>query len=171
MMQNAAHRLPVLARHHGVWDGEYRKQKPCGMLIERHWVRCKVEVPASGDPGFILTTRYWYSDGRITNQLFVGSYAGRRSLRFDDGRVTGWLREIDDESVMMRFAFVAMPDIHVVESIQIDGSGNHRARSWHWFSAGVQTAITLTDEWRISHDPADFDRRQDTPETSRPAGR
>jgi hypothetical protein len=162
------HRLPVLARHQGVWDGEYRKQTPAGDLIERHWVRCKVEVPPEGKIGFVLTTRYWYPDGRITNQQFIGDYAGNRSLAFDDGRISGWLREIDDETVVMRFGFIAMPALHVVEAIQIDASGDNRARSWHWFEAGRQTAVTLTDEWRISRDPAQFELRRDSPAETMP---
>jgi hypothetical protein len=95
-------RLPVLARHAGIWDGVYRHQGPNFAVLDQHWVRCWVEVPAHGATAFRLATRYWWPDGRTADHLFEGQDDGRGGLVFDDGRIHGWLREIDDETVVMR---------------------------------------------------------------------
>lgn len=149
----SARRFPVLARHAGVWDGDYRHIGPDGALIERVRMRCRVEVPAEGTVAFRLTTRGWHEDGRVADAVFEGR-DGDGVLLFDDGRIHGWLRELDDETVYMRFGFTAAPDCHVCEMIQVAPDGLSRARTWHHFRDHQLVKLTLTREVRVADDPA-----------------
>jgi hypothetical protein len=157
-----ARRFPVLARHEGVWDGEYRRIGADWTELDRHKVRCRVDVPAAGKIAFRLTTRYWWPDGRTQDNVFEAQDGGGE-LVFDDGRISGWLREIDSETVYMKFAFTGQAGAHVCEAIQISPDGEHRARTWHHFKEHRLSVITMAREVRVSHDPDDFERLPQPP--------
>lgn len=138
--------MPVLARGGGRGRGAYTHVDAAGALLDRHEVSCHSEFPADGSADYRLSTRNRWADGRETRASYRADYRDGR-LYWRDGP-TGWMCEIDDMTINLRFGFERDPAITVCEMIQISRDGLSRARTWHWFRDDRLFKITLTTEER-----------------------
>jgi hypothetical protein len=139
--------MPVLARGGGRWVGTYRHFDPDGVLLDSYEVRTHSEFPWDGRDDYRLHTHNIWPDGRETKATHVADY--RDGLLWWKGGLTGWMKELDRETVYLRFGFEADPTVTVCEMIQVSQDGQHRARTWHWFRDDVMFKVTLTKERRI----------------------
>ncbi|GIW08651.1 MAG: hypothetical protein KatS3mg060_3456 [Dehalococcoidia bacterium] len=139
--------MPVLARHEGVWVGEYTHLDPEGAVHDRYRVRSVCELPDDGSCDFRLRTTNQWPDGRIETIVNEARLHDGR-LVWSNGRLVGAMWEIDDLTVYTRFGYPDDPTITVCEMIQISHDGQHRARTWHWFREERLFRITLTKEQR-----------------------
>lgn len=155
-------RIPLLARHAGVWEGEYTHIAPDRSIQERLLFRILVEVPDAGPVAYRQTSHYWWEDGRTQQLMYEGAYRDGRIV-IDNGRIHGTCCQVDDLTLYIRFAFHAEPAGYVCEMIQLSPDGAHRARTWHWFRDHVLWRITLVREQRAGLDPASFTQRAGTP--------
>jgi hypothetical protein len=151
-MADMASLMPVLARLGGHWVGTYRHMNPDGVLEDTYEVRCHSEFPTDGEADYRLSTHNIWADGRETRAVHLADY--RDGLLWWRGALTGWMKEVDDRTVYLRFGFEEDPSVTVCEMIQVSQDGQHRARTWHWFRDEVMFRITLTKERRPSA-PAD----------------
>jgi len=150
--------MPLLARHAGVWEGEYTHLAPDLAVQDRLSFRILVEFPEDSSAAYRQTSHYWWPDGRTEALRYEGNYRDG-CVVFDTGRIHGACREVDDRTLYLRFAFNADPSGYVCEMIQLSADGRHRARTWHWFRQDALWRITLVREGRVSFDPAEFSRR------------
>ena len=140
--------MPVLARGGGWWEGTYTHVDTVGAVIDTYQVRCHSEFPTDGSADYRLSTHNLWADGRETRASYGADYSDRR-LYWQEG-LTGWMCEVDDMTVYLRFGFERDPTITVCEMIQISPDGQNRARTWHWFREGVLFQTTLTKEYRVA---------------------
>jgi len=147
--------LPLLARHAGVWEGEYTHLAPDHSVQDRYLFRILVEFPEAGDAHYRQTSHYWWHDGRTQQLVYEGWYRDGR-VHFDTGRIRGACWAIDDLTLYITFGFHADPAGYVCEMIQLSPDGLDRARTWHWFREHRLWRITLVREHRIGQDAACF---------------
>ena len=140
--------MPVMARHEGQWVGTYTHIDRAGALVDTYEVHCLSEFPDDGSCDFRLSTRNVWTDGRETTASYGADFRDGR-LWWRDG-LTGWMQEIDDLTVYLRFGFEHDTSILVCEMIQISHDGQNRARTWHWFRDEILFQTTLTNERRVS---------------------
>jgi hypothetical protein len=156
--------LALLARHVGVWEGEYTHLDPRTRAVqERLLFRIRVECPAADGTHYRQTSRYFRPDGSEEELVYSGSAQGDR-VAFDTGRITGACWKIDEDALYLTFAFSEQPSGRIAEMIQLSADGRHRARTWHWFDSGALWRITLVRERRVSLDPLDYARLTGRPE-------
>ena len=141
--------MPLLAKHEGVWRGTYRHIRPDLSLVDQHEFRIKAELPVDGSCAYRQTSHYWWDDGRTEDRVFEAQFdADQQCIVWDNGRISGHLRELDDFSLYLTFTFSGDLDTTVCEMIQLSPCGQNRARTWHWFTDHVLTQITLVNEHR-----------------------
>ena len=148
--------MPLLARHAGIWEGEYTHLAPDRTVQDQHLFRILVELPEDREAAYRQTSHYWWPDGRTQQLRYEARYAEGR-LAFDTGRIHGRLWEIDDRTLYMRFAFHADPAGYVCEMLQLSPDGRNRARTWHWFREEVLWRITLVRERRVRGGAQEFE--------------
>ena len=147
--------LPLLARHQGIWEGEYTHVAPDRSVQDGYLFRILVEIPDEGPAHYRQSSHYWWPDGRAQQLVYEGFYQDGR-VHIDDGRIHGSCWSLDDETLYLTFGFHADPAGHVCEMIQLSPDGAHRARTWHWFRHDVLWRITLVREHRIPGDAGRF---------------
>lgn len=152
--------IPLLARHEGVWEGEYAHIAPDRSLQDQLLFRICVEFPEEGPVAYRQRSHYWWPDGRCTQLAYEGRYTDGR-VEFDTGRIRGACWQVDELTIYIRFAFADDPGGLVCEMIQLDPEGVHRARTWHWLRNHELWRITLVRERRLSRDPTEFARIPD----------
>jgi hypothetical protein len=140
--------LPLLARHAGIWEGEYTHLAPDRRVQDQHLFRILVEIPDAGPVHYRQSSHYWWPDGRSQQLAYEGSFRDG-GVHIDTGRIHGTCRAIDGETLYISFGFHADPAGHVCEMIQLSPDGIHRARTWHWFRDHVLWRITLVREHRV----------------------
>ena len=140
--------LPLLARHEGLWEGEYTHLGPDRGVQDQHLFRILVEIPDAGPAHYRQSSHYWWPDGRSQQLVYEGCCRDSR-VHIDDGRIRGACWAIDDETLYITFGFHADPAGHVCEMIQLSPDGAHRARTWHWFRDHVLWRVTLVREHRL----------------------
>lgn len=147
--------IPLLARHEGIWEGEYTHVAPDRSVQEQQLFRILVEFPDDDLMAYRQTSHYWWPDGRTQQLMYEGEYRDGRVV-FDTGRIRGACWQVDDLTIYIRFGFHDEPGGYVCEMIQLSPDGEHRARTWHWFRDHQLWRITLVREHRISKDVALF---------------
>lgn len=156
---NPVHRhIPLLARHVGVWEGEYTHIAPDRSVQEQLLFRILVELPDDGPAAYRQTSHYWWADGRTQQLMYEGAYRDGR-IEIDNGRIHGACWQVDDLTLYIRFGFHAEPAGYVCEMIQLSPDGVHRARTWHWFRDHALWRITLVREHRVGLDATVFAQR------------
>ena len=150
--------IPLLARHAGVWEGEYTHCSPDRSIQEQLLFRILVEFPEDGPVCYRQSSHYWWPDGRTQQLMYEGQYRDGRVV-FDTGRIHGACWQVDDATIYLRFGFNDDPAGYVCEMIQLSPDGAHRARTWHWFRDHRLWRVTLVRERRIGHDVARFHER------------
>jgi hypothetical protein len=140
--------LPLFARHEGSWEGEYIHTDTAGVELDRHASR--IEVTFTDDPvaPYQQTNTYTWADGRTQVIHFPASVANGR-VNFDTDRILGHAWEADDRTILLTWHYKTDPGQYLYEMIQIDDSGQHRARVWHWFEGGELVRRTLVKERRV----------------------
>ena len=140
--------MPVLVRHEGIWEGTYTVIDNDGNIVDKHKSRITCEFPDDAPAPYLQTNRYEWSDGKVEEYQFPGSYCDS-ALWFDTERIDGKAWEADDSIIILWFSYKDIPDAYVYEMIHISKCSNHRARTWHWFKNGEIYQRTLIKEDRV----------------------
>jgi hypothetical protein len=140
--------MPVLARHEGEWEGEYIYVDPEGRILDRHTSHLSCLFPSDGPHPYYQINRYVWADGRREEHQFPAAFKDRK-IWFDSERIKGHAWEIDENTVVLTWAYKQEPESPLYEMIQISPDGNNRARTWHWFKNGELVKRTLIKERRV----------------------
>jgi hypothetical protein len=140
--------MPLLARHEGEWRGTYIFLDPDANVIDRHECHLTHTFPEEGEVSYFQTNDYRWPDGRTEHIEFPATYKDGR-IWFDTERINGYAWEVDEQTIVLHWRYVADASVYLYEMIQLDASGNHRTRTWHWFKDGVCFQRTLVAEERV----------------------
>jgi hypothetical protein len=149
MNPELARLMPSLARHAGTWEGRYRHLDAEGRLIDSHQARVVCEFPAHGQHVYIQHNHFIWDDGREVRATLPGILRGDR-LFWDTPTFSGHSWESHDGIILLNLDRKDEPGANFFEMITIGKTGEHRARTWHWFRDGRLFKRTLCDERRIS---------------------
>jgi hypothetical protein len=84
--------MPLLARHEGVWEGEYVYYNAAGDMVDRHHSRLLCRFPDDGPYPYHQTNFYTWADGRTEVRDFPASYRDKR-VWWDNELIKGWAAE------------------------------------------------------------------------------
>ena len=140
-------KMPLLARHEGEWLGEYIYVDNEGNVIDRHQSHLTCRFPTEGAYDYWQTNRYTWVDGRTEEIQFPANYHDGR-IWFDNARLEGSAWEIDDMTIVLTWHYRDQPNDPLYEMIQLSADGQHRARTWHWFTDGQIVKRTIIKETR-----------------------
>lgn len=141
--------FPVFEKHHGVWEGTYtRMDARTGQILDHH--RSRLTCIKRGDEWF-QRNEYMWDDGRTETKEFPGVFAAG-ALRFDNERLCGEAREVDDQTIVLRWIYKDRPHEEYSEIITLVDD-RHRARVWQHFEHGQFTKLTVIDERKVSDQP------------------
>lgn len=146
---NIREAMPVLARHEGDWVGQYTLIDLTGTVLDQHDSYLSCQFPATDPQAYFQINRYVWPDGRQEEHHFPGIYQDKK-LWFDVERIQGYAWEVDEQTILLRWTYKAIPDAYLYEMIQISPCNNHRARTWHWFRNHQLYQRTLIQEQRIA---------------------
>jgi hypothetical protein len=153
--------MPLLARHEGVWEGEYVYYDAEGREIDRHRSRLLCRFPDGGDHSYHQTNHYLWADGRKEVRDFPATYRDRR-IWWNNALIRGWAAEVElDENrrtVMLHWERQGDPDLYLYEMIQISDDGQNRCRTWHWIRSGLLETRTAIQEKLVTRDWRSFER-------------
>lgn len=153
-MSDIRQRMPLLARHEGVWDGWYRYYDAQGKLTDEHRSRLVCRFPDSGPFDYDQTNHYSWADGRTDVRPFPAVLEGDRIV-FKSELIEGWAADVpldtQARTTMLHWTRRAEPGTYLYEMIHLSDCGIYRARVWQWFHGGRLTQRTLIDEQRVSH--------------------
>jgi hypothetical protein len=143
-------KMPLLARHEGTWAGTYRFVTPKMELIDQYDFRINALFPDDGKGGLTLRQESFYTwpDGRKRELTYEGTY--KDGVVTFEGRISGWIKELDDRTLNMRFWFSDQPGVDVLEAIHLAKNNRDRGRTWNWFKDEKLFQITLVDEQRVA---------------------
>jgi hypothetical protein len=152
-------RLPVLARHEGVWDGVYRYCNAQGEKTDEHRSRLVCRFPASGPFPYHQTNYYSWPEGRKAVRDFPATLVGGR-LHWDNELINGWAADVhlDDfgRTSMLYWVSKDSPDIYLYEMIHLSDCGQYRSRIWQRFRDGRLLGRTFINERKLSDDWSDY---------------
>ena len=152
-MSDIRERMPLLARHEGVWDGWYRYYDAEGNKTDEHRSRLVCRFPDTGAVDYDQTNHYSWADGRTDVRPFPALLAGDR-IAFQSDLIDGWAADValdnHHRTTMLNWVRKNEPGVYLYEMIQISDCGNFRSRVWHWFRDGRLFQRTLIDEQRVS---------------------
>ena len=153
-------KMPLLARHEGVWDGYYRYFDISGNRIDEHKSRLLCRMVGADD--YHQTNYYFWADGRKDTRDFPAIVKEDRLVFYTE--ITGWAAEVPldehNRTIMLHWTRNNEPDLYLYEMIQISDCGRYRARVWQWFRQGQLFQRTLVDEQRVSMDWQAYDNRE-----------
>ncbi len=154
-MSDIRQKLPLLARHEGVWDGWYRYYDAEGNKTDEHRSRLVCRFPDSGPFDYDQNNHYSWADGRTEVRPFPAVLAGDR-IAFQSDLIDGWAADVlldnHHRTTMLNWVRKNEPGVYLYEMIQLSDCGNFRSRVWHWFRDGRLFQRTLIDEHRVSSD-------------------
>ncbi len=154
-MSDIRQKLPLLARHEGVWDGWYRYYDAECNKIDEHRSRLVCSFPDAGPFDYDQTNHYSWADGRKDVRPFPAVLAGDRIV-FQSDLIDGWAADVPldtfKRTTMLNWVRKNEPGIYLYEMIQLSDCSNYRSRVWHWFRDGRLFQRTLIDEQRVSSD-------------------
>lgn len=162
MTASLKQQLPVLARHEGVWDGNYRYYDPSGEQIDAH--RSRLLCRFVDEHTYHQTNYYYWSDGREDIRDFPSKLEQGRLVFYTD--IDGWAADepldTHGRTVLLNWTRKEDPSLYLYEMIQISDCGTARARTWHWFKDDRLFQRTLIDERRVSTDWRAYDNKSYT---------
>ncbi len=143
-------KMPLLTRHAGTWAGTYRFITPQMQLLDQYDFRINALFPDDGKGGITYRQEsfYTWADGRTRELVYEGTY--KDGIVAFEGRISGWVKELNDRTLNMRFWFADQPGVDVLEAIHLAKNNNDRGRTWNWFKDEKLFQITLVDEKRIA---------------------
>jgi len=135
--------------HEGVWEGVYTHINAQAEIEDRHLARVICEFPAHGETVYRQHIRFTWDDGRVRSDVFEGIERDG-ALWYDTATFHGRSWETEDGLILLNLQRKDDPGAHFFEIIAMGETGEHRARTWHWFKDGKLFRRTLCDEVRIS---------------------
>ncbi|MEA5619434.1 DUF3598 family protein [Cronbergia sp. UHCC 0137] len=147
-MSNIRVEMPVLARHAGDWLGKYTIVDLTGKILDSHQSHLTCQFPENQPYSYYQINRYTWENGKQEEHHFPGTYKDK-VLWFDSERIQGKAWEVDDSTVILWFAYKAVPEMYLYEMIQISPDNNYRARTWQWFKNHQIYQRTLIQEERV----------------------
>ena len=152
-------KMPLLARHEGVWDGYYRYFDNSGNKVDEHKSRILCRMIGTDD--YHQTNYYFWADGKKDTRDFPAIVKEDRLVFYTE--ITGWAAEVpldeNGRTIMLHWTRNNEPDLYLYEMIQISDCGQYRARVWQWFRQGRLFMRTLVDEQRVSADWQAYDNK------------
>jgi hypothetical protein len=139
--------MPLLARHIGEWEGTYTYVDPSGEVIDRHTALLTHSFPDPDGDDYFQVNHYFWPDGKEERIEFPGLLKDGK-LHFNTERIDGFAWEIDENTIILQWKYVADPSVGLYEMINLDPTGNHRTRTWHWLKDGACFQRTLINETR-----------------------
>ena len=153
-------KMPLLARHEGVWDGYYRYFDDTGNKIDEHKSRLLCRMIGADD--YHQTNYYFWADGRKDTRDFPAIVKEDRLVFYTD--ISGWAAEVpldeNNRTIMLHWTRNNEPDLYLYEMIQLSDCGQYRARVWQWFRKGRLFQRSLIDEQRLSKDWQAYDNKE-----------
>ncbi|MCB2107992.1 MAG: DUF3598 family protein [Rhodobacteraceae bacterium] len=143
--------MPLLVRHEGTWEGTYTYITPEMKVNDKYDFRINVKFPEDEHGGVTYRQESFYTwpDGRTRDLMFEAQYIGNRTATFE-GRISGWMTEVDERTLYTTYWYEDQPGIDVCEMIQLAPNGIDRGRTWHWFKDGKLFQLTLVNERRVA---------------------
>ncbi|CAM3816465.1 DUF3598 domain-containing protein [Litorimonas haliclonae] len=141
--------MPAMMKHEGVWEGVYTHLDPNAKILDKHKVRIGCEFPDSGEFVYIQHNHFIWDDGREYKVDLPGIYRDGR-LWWDTETFHGSAWQTKDNLILLNLNRKDDPGAHFFELIALGDTGEHRARTWHWFKDGKLYKRTLCDEWRVN---------------------
>jgi hypothetical protein len=147
--------MPLLARHEGVWEGQYRYFDGNGQLVDKHLSRLICRFPESGPYPYHQTNIYRWSDGRSETRDYPASFRDGR-LHWDSGDLYGWAVAVEQDtsqrSLMLYWQRHDLADSYIYEIVNISDCGHFRSRFAQWIEHGRVKLRTMVDEQLLSKD-------------------
>jgi hypothetical protein len=142
--------MPAVARHEGVWEGEFAEVDPDLAVEDRFETRVAIDLDPDDGYDYHQHNRYRWPDGRERTHDLPATYDDGR-LVFETEYVRGeaWEAAHDDRSVVLAWTRPDEPSTSYHELITIAEGGDDRARTWHWFDADGFRKRTLIEETRV----------------------
>ncbi len=140
--------MPAMLLHAGVWVGEYQYVNLQGVVTRSCRSRVQCVFPDNGPFDYVQKNRFEWASGEVTDSEFGGVVAGDR-LVWDTDAFSGFAWTTQENVVMLRLDRKDQPNTSFTEIIVMAPDGNHRARTWHWFTDGQLVQRTLCNERRI----------------------
>jgi hypothetical protein len=145
--------MPLLAKHEGVWEGNYRYYDADGNLFDQHKSKLICRFPDDGPFPYFQSNHYTWADGRTESRDFPATYKDGR-IYWDNELITGWAAEIGvDEhqrTIMLHWVRKGEPGTYLYEMINTSDDGRSRSRVWQWLENGKIKMRTLIDEVKTS---------------------
>ncbi len=135
--------------HKGIWEGTYTHIDDQGVIEDQHATKVICEFPDDGGDVFYRQhIQFKWDDGRTRNDMFEGIPRGGK-LWYDTPNFQGPSWETDDGLILLNLQRKDEPGAHFFEIIMMGDTGEHRARTWHWFRNGKLYRRTLCNETRV----------------------
>lgn len=134
--------------HEGLWAGRYTHININADVLDTHTARVRCEFPTSGPYVYIQHNHFIWEDGREHKAELPGVFKDGR-LWWDTETFHGSAWEANDGIILLNLDRKDEPGARFFEMIVMGDTGEHRARTWHWFKDGKLFKRTLCDEWRI----------------------
>jgi hypothetical protein len=141
--------MPTLLKHAGTWAGTYRHLDVSGALLDEHQATVRCEFPAEGPFAYIQYNHFTWADGREARAELPGVFRDGK-LWWDVPTFSGSCWETDDGILLLNLERKDAPGARFFEIIVLGDTGQHRARTWHWFQDGQLYKRTLCDEILVS---------------------
>lgn len=137
--------------HAGIWQGTYTHMDETAQILEQHQARVTCEFPTTGPYVYIQHNVFTYEDGREYRAELPGVFRDGR-LWWDTKTFHGSAWETHDGLILLNLTRKDVPGAIFFEVIMMGDTGEHRARTWHWFKEGKLYKRTLCDERRIKEE-------------------
>jgi hypothetical protein len=147
--------FPATRAHEGVWEGVYTHINAAAEIEDRHATRVICEFPSEGEVVYRQHILFTWEDGRVRSDVFEGVERDG-ALWYDTPTFRGRSWETDDGLILLNLQRKDEPGAHFFEIIAMGATGEHRARTWHWFRNGKLYRRTLCDEVRVSRNVSAF---------------
>ena len=141
--------FPATRAHVGIWEGTYTHINADAQIEDRHRSRVICEFPDDGGNVFYRQRiEFTWPDLRARHDIFEGRVSGAR-LIYDTPTFHGESWETSDGLILLNLLRKDEPGANFFEIIAMGSTGQHRARTWHWFRNGTLYRRTLCDESRV----------------------
>ena len=137
-----------MLRHEGVWSGVYRHFSPDATLLEQHEARIECVFPTSGPYVYVQHNTFTWTNGEIKTTSLPAVFRDGK-LWWDVETFEGWAWESEFGIILLNLFRKDDPGANFLEMITLSDSGQHRARTWHWFKNGALIRRTTCDETRV----------------------
>jgi len=138
--------------HAGTWEGTYTHLDAAAQIVDEHRSSVICEFPQSGPYVYIQHNIFTWKSGYESRSTLPGTYRDGR-LWWDTETFHGSAWQTLDGLILLNLIRKDEPGASFIEVIAMGDTGEHRARTWHWFKDGKLYKRTLCDERRVSNAP------------------